>query len=174
MVQVPLFDAPEPSGPRHYLIDTNSIMEIDGAHDDEKPSVYTTDEQGLIWSGLVALFEAKRARMVSYAKGELSHWNPTAYETLRRFPAVQETNPLVLVYQDVNERFPNWVDEDGDPADPWIVAYAALHRWRIVTEEKRAAEQSSRRRRPKIPDAADYYKVRCLTVADLIRDEGWL
>ena len=164
------------AGPPKYLIDTNSINEVDGAHRDNNPPTYSNDEQDRIWAGLISLFESGRARMVSYVKAELEDLNVEAYRKLRGYRAVRETNSVVTRYQEVNRRFPGWVDEDPrrEPPDPWMVAYAAEQDWHIVTEEVRDANQFIKRTRPKIPDAADAFGVRCLNITELTRDEGWL
>lgn len=53
-------------------------------------------------------------------------------------------------------------------ADPFVIALARVRGGVVVTEERRKSIA-----RPKIPDVCDALGVRCLTLVEFVREQGW-
>lgn len=68
--------------------------------------------------------------------------------------------------------FPRLVDArtGKSMADPFVIATAQVHAIWVVTQER----ATGRPRRPKIPDACLSIGIRCATLLDLIKAEGWV
>ena len=56
-----------------------------------------------------------------------------------------------------------------DNADPWLIAYAGIHEWIIVTHERADPE---RKDKVKIPDVCKEFKIDCIDPFKMLRDEG--
>ncbi|MFA6039723.1 MAG: DUF4411 family protein [Candidatus Peribacteraceae bacterium] len=57
----------------------------------------------------------------------------------------------------------------GEQADPFVIAMAEAKKWTVITAEK----NSSRRNRPQIPDVCAARKVKCISILDFFREQGW-
>jgi hypothetical protein len=73
---------------------------------------------------------------------------------------------------DVGTKFPGWVEEQQNAADPWLVAHCAEHGRLVVTQERRKGLGTASKNM-KIPNVADVYGVDCINFNGLARAEGW-
>ena len=53
-------------------------------------------------------------------------------------------------------------------ADAWLIAHAAVEGGHVVTFEKRESQST----KPKIPDVADHYGVKCINLFELLTELG--
>ena len=54
-------------------------------------------------------------------------------------------------------------------ADPFVIAVAKVRKMAVVTGEKRKGNPA----RPKIPDVCAAYGIKCLSLLELMKSEGW-
>ncbi|MDP2743555.1 MAG: DUF4411 family protein [Dehalococcoidia bacterium] len=81
--------------------------------------------------------------------------------------SVQACYREIVQYVQSNSIYkPHWVTKFLDGVDPWVIAYAKAHGGRVVTFEKPQPEA----KKPKIPDVAKHFKVKCITVYDMLAE----
>lgn len=84
--------------------------------------------------------------------------------------AVQVSYSQIVQYVEGNNRYkPYWVAKFLDGADPWVIAYAKALGGRVVTFEVPQPEA----KKPKIPDVAGHFGIRCITLWDMLDELGW-
>ncbi len=57
-------------------------------------------------------------------------------------------------------------------ADPFLIAYALAHTYTVVTLEVSASNKTGKKSKIKIPDVCKHFNVGCITIFDLLRQEG--
>jgi len=69
------------------------------------------------------------------------------------------------------KNFPKLVDvgKTTADADPFIIALAKSKDWTVVTSEI----PDPQRKRPKIPDVCQVYDVKCISLVEFFREQGW-
>ena len=85
-------------------------------------------------------------------------------------------NPIQICYSEIVNHVQNcgkykqqWVASFLSGADPWVIAYAMAMGGKIVTFEK--SEPNSKR--PKIPDIADYFGVKHISLYEMLKELGF-
>jgi hypothetical protein len=157
--------APTETLPSVYLIDACSLLWLDGVNQEpDGANRYNPDEQAKVWARLDDLVRHGNLKLTTDVKGELRRMGSGS--AVRRLAAYsghkvqRRTNALRVTYQQVVASHlngnhpvvrPEWV---RDPADPWLVAYAKLYGYTIITDELPAALHRTRSKRQKvfIPD----------------------
>ena len=81
---------------------------------------------------------------------------------------VQASYKQIADYVNGNYK-PQWIAKFLDGADPWVIAYAKAHGGKIVTFETPA----SLSQKPKIPDVAGHFNVKCITIWDMLSELKW-
>ena len=82
-------------------------------------------------------------------------------------PMVQAVFREIADY--VNSTYPQYqASEFLNAADPWIIAHAKTYGGRVVTFETTAPNA----KKPKIPDVADHFDVKCLNIYRMVRELG--
>ena len=82
-------------------------------------------------------------------------------------PLVQTAFRKVAEY--VNRTYPQYqASEFLNDADPWIIAHAIAYGGRVVTFETAAPSA----KKPKIPDVANQFEVKCLNIYQMARELG--
>ncbi len=155
-----------------YVIDTSSLIDL-------KP--YPADIFNTLWQNLGTL--AKKGRIISTTEvleelkkkdDEITNWaksNNSIFKTL---------NPSHLAkVREILTNFPELVDPDSEnpQADPFIIALALCPevQQRLVQTIKVVVsqERSKKGGRPKIPDVCAHYKIVCINLFELFRQENW-
>ena len=161
------------------LMDTDVPLWIDGINlcPDKSPKFSTVDRDN-VWRGLAELASNQRLKIIPFVRRELASRYPPSLERIKTWSghrAPPKTRDVKLCYQEVTRKYGNWVDADAsDPADPWLVAFAAHYGYGVLTEEKPAAKQKLKSKRPKIPDVCEAWDVRCINLDELVEHFGWL
>ncbi|WP_198036892.1 DUF4411 family protein [Nocardia sp. BMG51109] len=78
----------------------------------------------------------------------------------------------VDLVQKISDRYPNWVFEQQNAADPWVIAHACRRKAFVVTDE-RAKGPGTADRNLKIPNVAAEFQVSCINPIELARRECW-
>ena len=119
-----------------YLIDTNVLIRIG----------VRKDSQG-IYNGLIKLAQAGRVRTIGQVFDELKKRGPIASQALKEYrnvfevPAAEQFDVEVSkVIEQLGNHKPPWLwpqigGKNPDPADPFLVAVAAVYKYTLVTNE---------------------------------------
>ncbi len=85
---------------------------------------------------------------------------------------VQLDEEIQLVVQSILRRFPKLVDtrKSRSGADPFVIALAISNEATVVSNERRNNSPD----RPHIPDVCEAMGIRCITILELIREQGWV
>jgi len=168
-----------------FAIDANCIVGLDNKHVvliGQQPATaeFTKAEQAAIWIGLEQLAANGRLKVIPAVASELRLRNPEGLARLAKYTATRavRTNLIRLEYQELIDRYPDWAprgDENWEQGDPWLVAFAIVRGYCIVTDEKPKRHQRGRRRnKTKIPDVCDIQSVPHLTLRGLAEEQGWI
>lgn len=153
-----------------YWLDTNSFIEPkDGPYGfDIAPSFWEFLEkkahEGIIGSSSIVYKELSEGK-----EDDLLHWAQQLGNVffIEPDPFVQEVYREIAAF--IFKTYPQHQAEDFlSGADGWLVAYAKVLGGRVVTREKSAPNS----KKPKIPDIAAKFGVKCLNVYEMVRELG--
>ena len=172
-----------PEDPPIYAIDTCCVMDLNNWHV-RRPGVappppkFSAGSAQRIWAGIEKLAQERRLKLIPAVRDELRRLDPEGAQRIgvnagSRVPALSAD--LVAVYQHLDRAHPKLVPNDPakDPADPWLVAYAIVHGWTVVTSEIPAALSRRSASSPKIPDICEAEGAPWISLEDLAVREGW-
>lgn len=143
------------------FIDLNNLMPRD-----VWPSIWEAIED-LIASGQA--FTCREVKTeIDKKDDELKAWLKAQPKGFVMHPSDQENQVVV----DIVNRYPGWVQQQKNAADPWLVAHAHVHGRTLVTSE-RFKGPTPVEANMKIPQVANEYGVQWLSLNDLARQEGW-
>jgi hypothetical protein len=168
-----------------YLIDSSSVIRLDGKDHNPPAQLYTAVERELIWQGLETWTEAGRIKIIKEVREELQRYDPDGLNRLRQFPAhrliIRRTAAVVQKFQEITTNHPDLMRGGSrfNPADPWLILAAEKYDYPIITEELlRSARTTQRRRqqrRERIPDVCGVRGLKPTTgLRDLAIQEGWI
>jgi len=84
---------------------------------------------------------------------------------------VEIDNDIQLAVQEILLKHKKLLDQrkNRSGADPFVIALAQLNECTVVSNERATNSPE----RPNIPDVCRAYGIRCITVLELIREQGW-
>lgn len=130
------------SVPTVYLLDTSSLVRLDGLDGIPSAHPFSSKEQKLIWDGLEDLASDKRLKLIKQVKGELKRYNQPGLDRLRKYPGhllkIDSTDPLVVkLYREVTTNHPDLMKGGSrkDHGDPWLIVASEIYGYTIITEE---------------------------------------
>lgn len=150
-----------------YSLDLSALL--DGWRRHYPPGVFPT-----IWRQLEQLIEAGELRATEEILSEVAKKDDEVLE----WAEARKTELFVDLDEAVQRRarvilaaFPKLIDTRSgrSGADPFVIALAAEHECAVVTGEQRSGSL----KRPKIPDVCRELAVPCISLLDLIREQGW-
>lgn len=168
-----------------YLIDSCSVIRLDGK-DQNPPAVpYTVTEKKAIWDGLKKLAEEGRLKLIKQVKEELSRHDPDGLKTLKEYPRqkliIRRTADVIKHYRLIMAKHPDLMKGGSrfDPADPWLVLAADRFGYTIITEELLKAERTTLKprmqKRERIPDVCKAMGLEdAIKLRDLAKQEKWI
>ena len=124
-------------------------------------------QKGIIVSSSMVLQEIEDGCKADDSPDELLIWARKQEGVLFLEPndLIQQMNRQIVDNVINNKRFrPWWVQKFLKGADIWLIAHAKVLGGRVVTFEKSDPNAQS----PKIPDIADQFGVRCITVFNML------
>lgn len=149
-----------------YAVDTSSIIRL---HRELPRDVFPT-----VWGYLEDLVGRGRAFFPRDCHEELKKKDDHLYvwaSGLDGFvdqPDSDEVDCATLITED----HPDWVQEQQNAGDPWVVANASVHGRVILTEETMKGPGTIDKNF-KIPNVAVEFDVSCVSFNQLARNEGW-
>jgi hypothetical protein len=188
-MQDSLFDQPDievaATPPEIYLIDSCSVIRLDGKDRNPPAQSFTAIERELIWEGLEAFAENGRLKVIKEVREELERYDPVGLDRLKQYPAqrliVRRTQKVITQYQTITTNHPDLLKGGSrfNPADPWLILAAEKYGYRIITEEleksARTTQVSRMQRRERIPDVCQALTLKAtICLRDLAVQEGWI
>jgi hypothetical protein len=82
------------------------------------------------------------------------------------------TDTELALAGEISTRFPDWVREQKNAGDPFLIAHAREAQCDIVSDERRAGPGVADHNQ-KVPNVAEMYGVRCIAFLDLARELNW-
>lgn len=164
-----------------YIIDTCSIAHL---HRNFPPDIFTRIYKRIdliIKEGrLIAPNEVKRE--IEAGDDDISKWLSDRQEMIR-----PTTIEIIHEVEEIIARSPPIADEKKEKpvADPFLIAQVLIERrqkrfdeteYYIITEEKGTKSpitDNSLKNLKKVPDLCKYYKINCLDLIGLFRNEDW-
>jgi len=149
-----------------YCIDTSAIL-------DGWVRYYPRDVFPTLWDKLEKMIAEGRLVAPDEVLKELSRND----DDLHRWARLQDgmfcplEDDVQIATTQILGTFPKLVNNERNRsiADPFVIAVAKVRKLAVVTGEKRKGNTS----RPKIPDVCEAYGIRCLTLLELMKSEGW-
>jgi len=149
-----------------YSIDTSALL--DGWVRHYPPDVFPG-----LWHGLEELIETNRLIATEEVLYELERKEDEVYAWAKGrssmfVPIDEKIQPVVA---DILNDFEKLLDtrENRSGADPFVIALAKVEGCTVVTGEKATGTPN----RPNIPDVCAALNVPCVSLLQLIRNEGW-
>jgi len=127
-----------------------------------------------LWDAIEELVTDGRLFMPRDAYEELTRVDDGLADWVKRFDGfiVEPTDAEVVTVSEMGARYPGWVDEQKNAADPWLVAHCAEHSRVLVTQE-RPKGPGTIPKNLQIPNVAVDYNVEYINFNGLARAEGW-
>lgn len=149
-----------------YSVDTSSIIRL---HRQLPRDVFPT-----VWDHLEGLIVAGRAFLPRDCHEELKKKDDHLQTWAAGFGdfVVQPDADEVGAATAISANHPEWVQEQQNAGDPWVVANAVVCGRVILTEETMKGA-GTHDRNLKIPNVAAEFGVSCIDFNQLARDEGW-
>ena len=149
-----------------YCVDTSAIL-------DGWVRYYPRDVFPTLWDKLEEMIAAGRLVAPDEVLRELSKSDDDLHEWARSQDGLfcQLEDDVQIATTEILGAFPKLVNNERNRsiADPFVIAVAKVRGFSVVTGEKRTGNSA----RPKIPDVCDAYGIKCLTLLELMKNEGW-
>ena len=148
-----------------YCVDSSALIDLKHYPQDIFQTLWNnlegTISQGLLIAPKEVLKELNRQ------DDEISRW---AKQHTQMFIDLDICQTQEL--SNILKRFPNLPDfnKTHADADAIIIALAKCKGWSVITNEKHSRNPQGK---PKIPDACDHYNIKCLSLFDFFRVQGW-
>ena len=150
-----------------YCFDTNTLL-------DAGERYYPIDSFPTLWEKFEELIAANRLIAPEVVLTELTAKSDWTAQWAKDHSGIflPITPDIQTQVTDILTAHPTLVDPERhrSEADPFIIAMAAVKGFAVVTSERRRAGAVGRL---KIPDVCDALQVRCVTLLDVFRTEGW-
>lgn len=173
--------------PTVYLVDTSSLVRLDGLDNVPPSNPFSTQEQKAIWEELESLAKDGRLKLIKQVKGELKRYDPVALNRLRAYSGhslkMNKTDPVVIrKYREVTSNHPDLMRGGSrrDHADPWLIVAAELFGYKIITEELLKGDRLPtlplrRLKMERIPDVCQARKLEdAIHLRDLAMQLNWI
>ena len=147
-----------------YTIDTNVFIDLQRN--------YPRDIFPSVWESIEALVDQAEACICGEVLEEAKRGNDGLFEYLRDYDgfACETTEEELKVVAAIGVLYPDWVRQEQNAADPFVIAHASVQGRTIVTQENGAKAGPSN---PKIPNVAAGMGVTSLRLFDFVRAQGW-
>ena len=172
--------------PPVYLLDTSSVVRLNGKDGNPSAHPFSKAEQAAIWKGLEKFADDGRLKLIKQVKSELWRHDRTGRARLCKYPKheliIKKTPQVIRLYRDVTTNHSDLMKGGSrrDPGDPWLIVAAELFDYTIICEELLKSDRSPtlpRRKRnmERIPDVCKTRTLRdAIRLRDLAKQEGWI
>lgn len=115
-MQSSLFDPPEQEievvePPEVYLIDSSSVIRLDGKDRNPPVLAFSKVERELVWDGLESFADNGRLKVIKEVREELGRYDADGLKRLQQYPAhrliIRRTQTIVQHYQTITTAHPD-------------------------------------------------------------------
>ncbi len=172
--------------PLVYLLDTSSVVRLDGKDGVPAANPFSAAEQASIWAGLEGLAANGRLKLIKQVKSELWRHDRKGRARLTKHSQheliIRRTPSVIRLYQNITATHRDLMRGGSrrDPGDPWLIVASELYGHTIVCEELLGQDRSPtlpRRKRlmERIPDVCQARNLpNAIHLRDLAMQEGWI
>lgn len=150
-----------------YSLDTSALLEA-------WRRSYPRDVFPSLWEKLEGLISTGDLRATEEVFFELERQDDEVLDWAKENPSlfIEIDDAIQRDVQSILEKFPRLVDtrKSRSGADPFVIALALGRRSTVVTNERASGSPD----RPHIPDVCTALGIRCITILELIREQGWV
>ena len=150
-----------------YSIDTSAILEAWRRH-------YPPDVVPGLWEGIDEIISVGDLRATEEVLVELERKDDELYDwaKARNDLFVPIDDDIQIAVQQILANHRKLLDtrKNRSGADPFVIALAQINDCTVVSNERPTSSPN----RPNIPDVCSILNVRCITVLQLIREQGWV
>ena len=149
-----------------YTIDTNVLIDLQHR--------YPRDVFPSAWSSLEALIDEGRACICREVLEETKRGRDDLHKWSSTYPdfACPTTDEDITKAAEISGAYPDWVRNEKNAADPFVVAHA-IETGRVIVTEERAAGPGVLNHKMKIPNVARAHGIETLTFLAFARAEKW-
>jgi hypothetical protein len=149
-----------------YTLDTNILIGM--------IQRYPRDIFPSIWAALEGSIDDGQACICQAVLEETDRAGDGLHDWAKGYPdfACDVTRPELELSAQISADHPDWVREQLNAADPFVIAHAKVDQRIIVTEENRKGPNTEDRNQ-KIPNVADEHDVDCIKFFEFARQLGW-
>jgi hypothetical protein len=135
---------------------------------------YPRDLFPSLWSTLEKTIDDRKACICQAVLDELERGTDELHDWAKRYPhfVCDISQDDIDLAADISVAFPEWVREETNAADPFVVAHGVIESRMIVTDERRAGTGVEARNQ-KIPNVAETYGATTVNFFEFARAEGW-
>jgi predicted nucleic acid-binding protein len=149
-----------------YCIDTCALIDLWRRHypPDIFPGLWSDIEklvnQGLLIAPKEVFNELKKVDddLIDWAKNHQEMFIPLDEEQLQEVTNILARSQGLIDARKITE------------ADPFLIALAKCKGWTVITSEKPKTDPNAP---PKIPDVCRQHNVKCISVIEFFREQGW-
>jgi hypothetical protein len=151
-----------------YTIDSSSLINgwVNSYPRDVFPGVWEKLEElieaGVLIASEEVIQELKRKDddLYKWAKGQVKMHKPSDIAVQKEVLKILKSHRLLVDTK-----------KNRSGADPFVIATGITDGCSVVTQEQRSENPA---KKPHIPDVCDVYNVKCLSLLDLLREQGWV
>ena len=124
-----------------YLLDTSSVVRLDGKDGVPSANPFSPTEREKIWEGLEQFADEGRLKLVKQVKSELWRHDRKGRARITKYPqhalVIKKTRQVVRLYQNVTTNHGDLMRGGSrrDPGDPWLIVASELYGYTIICEE---------------------------------------
>ena len=160
---------------KHYVIDSSSLIELMRTNPID---IYET-----VWKKIDELIDGGRLVSPEYVRDEIRRGDDDLkkWANRRRKMFKSPTSSQIKRVAEILTEFPGLAhsSKDTTDADPFVIALAsekermAIEDFGTATERIVISEEKVRGNEHKIPLVCQHYKIRCIGIHEMFREEGW-
>jgi len=149
-----------------YTLDTSILIDLEHR--------YPRDVFPSAWEALENLIDEQRACVCSEVVEETKRGTDELHRWASAYPgfACPLTDEDVAEATSISGAFPDWVRNEKNAADPFLIAHARVT-GRVVVTDERAAGPGALNHNLKVPNVAGTVGVETMTFVEFARAEGW-
>lgn len=147
-----------------YCIDTSALIDLKPYFHDVFPSLWKSLEDFISKDRLIAPREVLKE--LQRGDDELLRW-ARAHKRMFKDLDYEQIEQLRIVLRDCREILE--LSKTTADADPIVIALAISKGAKVITSEKFADPP----RRPRIPNVCQHFNVKCISLYDFFKEQGW-
>lgn len=149
-----------------HTLDTNILINM--------TRLYPRDIFPALWESLESLVAAGECCICQAVLTEIHRGGDDLHKWAKDLPAFvcEATDGEMVTVAEIAVAHPQWVQEQLNEADPFVIAHAKAEHSVLVTEENRKGPGVIDKNQ-KIPNIADEHNVHVIKFFEFVRAQGW-